>query len=213
MYLERPLDAVEIRVLGALLEKQLATPDVYPLTLNSLVSACNQKSNRQPVMELAPGEIGKALQRLQGLQLVWEIHGGRVDHYDHRLDGRWGLSAPTRALMALLMLRGPQTAGELRARSERLFAFDSIEHAEGELRYLSQGDEPLVRELERRPGQKENRWTHLVGEHVEQSESLGAEPAPPTPVAESITRRLETLEESVEQLREELVTLRQALGE
>lgn len=209
MSLERPLDPLEVRVLGSLLEKQLATPDYYPLTLNALVAAASQKSNREPVMELDSGQVQGALRRLQELQLVWEIHGGRATRYDHRLDGRWGLSPATRALVALLFLRGAQTAGELRTRSERLYRFETIEQVEEELRYLSRGDEALVRELPRRPGQKENRWAHLAGGAVAEDES----PMPAPPAAESLTSRVETLEAEVEQLRIQLQSLRDALGD
>ena len=210
MSLERPLDPIEIRVLGSLLEKQLATPEYYPLTLNSIVAAANQKSNREPVMELEGEQIQGALRRLQELQLVWEIHGGRATRYDHRLDGRWGLSPATRALIALLFLRGAQTAGELRTRSERLHKFDTIEQVEEELRYLSRGDEALVRELQRRPGQKENRWTHLAGGPVGEEE---VSPSPPPPqAAESLTSRVQKLESEVEQLRAQLESLREELG-
>jgi uncharacterized protein len=211
MPLERPLDPIEIRVLGSLLEKQLATPEYYPLTLNSLLAAANQKSNREPVMELEGEQIQSALRRLQELQLVWEIHGGRATRYDHRLDGRWGLSPATRALVALLFLRGAQTAGELRTRSERLHRFETIEQVEEELRYLSRGDEALVRELQRRPGQKENRWTHLAGEEAHEEEASAA--PPPPHAAESLTSRVERLESEVEKLREQLESLRDALGE
>lgn len=200
MSLERPLDPLEVRILGSLLEKQLATPDYYPLTLNALVAAASQKSNREPVMELDGGQVQGALRRLQELQLVWEIHGGRATRYDHRLDGRWGLSPATRALVALLFLRGAQTAGELRTRSERLHRFETIEQVEEELRYLSRGDEALVRELPRRPGQKENRWAHLAGGAVAEDET----PMPAPRATESLTSRVEKLEAEVEQLRAQL---------
>lgn len=207
MALERPLDPIEIRILGSLLEKQLATPEYYPLTLNALVAAANQKSNREPVMELEQSDVERGLRRLQELQLVWEIHGGRANRYDHRLDGRWGLSPATRALVALLFLRGPQTAGELRTRSERLHKFETIADVEQELRYLSQGDEALVRELPRRPGQKENRWVHLAGGPVDDELPVAAPAA-----AESLTARVEKLEAELEELRSQLQTLREALG-
>ncbi|MFN2441954.1 MAG: YceH family protein [Thermoanaerobaculia bacterium] len=210
MSLERPLDPLEVRVLGSLLEKQLATPDYYPLTLNALVAAASQKSNREPVMELDGGQVQGALRRLQELQLVWEIHGGRATRYDHRLDGRWGLSPATRALVALLFLRGAQTAGELRTRSERLHRFETIEQVEEELRYLSRGDEALVRNLPRRPGQKENRWAHLAGGAVAEDES--PMPAPQAAESQSLTSRVQRLEAEVEQLRAQLEGLGKARG-
>lgn len=209
MFLERALDDVEIRALGSLLEKQLATPEYYPLTLNALVAACNQKSNRDPVMELTEADVRGAVERLQELQLVWEIHGGRAFRYDHRLDGRWGLTQATKALLTLLLLRGPQTPGELRGRSERLCAFATVEAVEGELRYLSQGDESLVRELPRRPGQKESRWMHLVGSAIVPDEE---DAAPPPRAADSLGARVDRLERELEDLRNQLRELRASLG-
>ncbi|HEY0788812.1 MAG TPA: YceH family protein [Thermoanaerobaculia bacterium] len=211
MQLERKLDAVEARALGALLEKQLATPEYYPLTLNALVAACNQKSNRDPVMEVAEDDVRRAMGRLQELQLAWEIHGGRAVRYDHRLDGRWGLTPATKAIITLLLLRGPQTPGEIRGRSERLYRFESIEQVEGELRYLAHGDEPLVRELPRRPGQKESRWTDLVradAPEVDQTAPSHAAPA----LGDSITERVEKLEAAVEELQAQIRALRESLG-
>ena len=149
----------------------------------------------------------RAVGRLQELQLVWEIHGGRVVRFDHRLDGRWGLAPATKAIMTLLLLRGPQTPGEIRGRSERLHRFDSVEQVEGELRYLAQGDEPLVRELSRRPGQKESRWVDLVREGAGEGEE-----APLFAPAESLSGRVERLEAEIEELRAEVRALRDALG-
>src|SRR5215216_1422474 len=133
----RTLDPVEVRVLGSLMEKQLSTPEYYPLTLNALVAAANQKSNREPVMELGEGEIQRALDRLQDEKLVWRVMGGRAVRFDHNLDKVWHLSRPEKAIMTLLFLRGPQTAGELRGRSDRLHAFDSPQQAEDTLRDMS----------------------------------------------------------------------------
>ncbi|HSN68714.1 MAG TPA: YceH family protein [Thermoanaerobaculia bacterium] len=208
MQLERRLDPIEARALGSLLEKQLATPEYYPLTLNALLAACNQKSNRDPVMELSEEDVRRAMGRLQELQLVWEIHGGRAVRFDHRLDGRWGLTPATKAIMTLLLLRGPQTPGELRGRSDRLHRFETVDQVEGELRYLSQGDEALVRELPRRPGQKESRWTDLVREGAGEGEDMTPLSAP----AESLSGRVERLEAEIEELRAEIRALRESLG-
>src|SRR6185503_19179095 len=109
----RALDPVEIRVLGSLMEKQLATPEYYPLTVNALVAACNQKSNREPVMELGESEVQKALDRLQDEKLVWRVLGGRATRWEHNLDANLQLDHRAKALLTLLLLRGPQTAGEL----------------------------------------------------------------------------------------------------
>lgn len=205
--MERPLDVVEIRVLGGLLEKQQVTPESYPLTLNALRAACNQTTNRDPVMELTETEIQDALDRLQELGLVWRVHGGRVLRWDHKLDTRWNLEPRTKALLTLLMLRGHHTPGELRTRSERLFPFENVEHAESGLHEMAAGDEPLVEALPRRPGQKEQRWRHLLGARDE------IEPARNVDVAESLSSRVERLESEVEALRSVLDDLRRQLGE
>jgi uncharacterized protein YceH (UPF0502 family) len=205
----RPLDAAETRVLGSLMEKQLATPEYYPLTLNALVAACNQKSNREPVMELSEQEIQSALERLQEEKLVWKVMGGRAVRYDHNLDTVWHLKRPEKAVLTLLFLRGPQTAGELRGRSDRLQQFDSVPAVEEVLRDMAAHSEPLVRQLARRPGQKEERWAHTVGGEV-------AETAPePAPVAasEPVSARVARLEERIASLEQMLTDLRAKLGD
>src|SRR6266540_3652209 len=154
----RELDALELRILGCLMEKQLATPEYYPLTLNALVAACNQKSNREPVMELSESDVQRALERLQDEKLVWRVMGGRVVRFDQNLDKVWHLKAAEKAILTMLFLRGPQTPGELRGRSDRLHRFETVNEVEDTLRDMSSHSEPLVRELARRPGQKESRW-------------------------------------------------------
>src|SRR5205814_5059336 len=174
--LPRALDAIEIRILGSLMEKQLSTPEYYPLTLNALVAACNQKSNREPVMELSEGEIERALNRLQDEKLVWRVMGGRAVRFDHNLDALWHINRREKALLTLLFLRGAQTAGELRGRSDRLHTFDSVPQVEEILRDMAAHSEPLVRQLPRRPGQKEERWAHLVsGTPVDMSPAFASE--------------------------------------
>jgi uncharacterized protein len=206
----RTLDATEIRVLGSLMEKQLATPEYYPLTLNALVAACNQKSNREPVMELSDQDISRALDRLQDEKLVWKVMGGRATRYDHNLDSVWHLKRAEKALMTLLFLRGPQTAGELRGRSDRLETFDSVAQAEEMLREMAAHSEPLVRQLPKRPGQKEERWAHTVGgEAVE--EAPPASPAVST--SEPLSARVARLEERIASLEVVLSELRAKLGE
>ena len=163
MRLPRELDPVEIRVLGCLLEKEKTTPDAYPLTLKSLVSACNQKSSRLPVMQLSDADIRAALDRLHQEVLVWPVTGARVERWRHALKRQWALDDPTHAVMTLLLLRGPQTTGAIRNRAERLHQFADNHEIETTLDILSQGDEPLTVLLERRPGHNEARWMHLVG--------------------------------------------------
>jgi hypothetical protein len=211
----RPLDAVEVRVLGALLEKEQTTPELYPLTVNALLAACNQKTNREPVLQLSEAAVWEALERLRQEVLVWRSEGARAERWKQSVSRRWGLDAAGKALMTLLLLRGPQTAGELRPRSERLHAFASLEEVEETLRRLAATEEPLVAELPRRAGQKETRWTHLVGETAEPSvpaasESEDAAPAPPSrpPLADRVAH----LEDLVAQLTRDLDELKSLLG-
>lgn len=207
----RTLDPVEVRILGALMEKQLSTPEYYPLTLNALAAAANQKSNREPVMELGESELSRALDRLQDERLVWKVLGGRAVRYDHNLDKVWHLNQKEKALLTLLFLRGPQTAGELRGRSDRLQQFDSVPEVEETLRDMAAHSEPLVRQLPRRPGQKEERWAHTVGGAIVEEE--------PAPMAvtesrgEPLSQRVQRLEEQVAMLASELRELKGKLGE
>ena len=213
--LSRALDATEIRILGSLMEKQLSTPEYYPLTLNALVAACNQKSNREPVMELAENEVHNALERLQDEKLVWKVLGGRAVRYDHNLDAVWHLKRPEKALLTILFLRGAQTAGEMRGRSDRLHQFASIAEVEDILRDMSGHSEPLVRQLPRRPGQKEERWVHTAGGEVAVDERGAAEAAEPqsrTAAAEPLSARVARLEERLAALEEALNALRTQLG-
>ncbi|HEV7920221.1 MAG TPA: YceH family protein [Thermoanaerobaculia bacterium] len=208
--LPRELDPVEVRVLGALMEKQMATPEYYPLTLNALLAATNQKSNREPVMELSEAEAQRALDRLQDEKMVWKVMGGRAVRYDHNLDHVWHLNRREKALITLLFLRGPQTAGEMRGRSDRLHAFDSVQEAEEVLRDMAAHSEPLVRALPRRPGQKEERWAHLAGGAVVET---AAEAEAAAPAGEPLSARVTRLEQRVGELSEELRALKEKLGE
>jgi hypothetical protein len=213
--LPRELDPVEIRVLGVLMEKQLSTPEYYPLTLNALVAATNQKSNRDPVMELSEVEVQRALDRLQDEKLAWRVMGGRAVRYDHNLDVLWHIDRRQKALLTLLLLRGPQTPGELRGRSDRLHSFESVSEVESLLHDMAQQHEPLVRELLRRAGQKESRWAQLAGGAVAIPEEPAAESAAPhsgAPHGEPLSARVQRLEEQVAALTEELRALRQQLG-
>jgi uncharacterized protein YceH (UPF0502 family) len=176
MRLPRELDAVEIRVLGCLLEKEQTTPDAYPLSVNALVGACNQKSNRDPVMALSQADVEGALDRLHGEVMVWPVDGARIRKWRHSLDRSWGLAPASRAVMAVLLVRGAQTAGEIRTRTERMHPFASTSEVETALASLAAGDEPLTVHLARQPGQKEARWTHLAG----------GKPAAPTVVFEPV---------------------------
>ena len=209
--LPRTLDPIEVRILGSLMEKQLSTPEYYPLTVNALVAACNQKSNREPVMELSESDVQRALDRLQDEKLVWKVMGGRAVRYDHNLDALWHIDRSAKALLTLLFLRGPQTAGEMRGRSDRLHSFDSVADAESKLQEMSSHPEPLVRRLSRRPGQKEERWAHLAGGAVVDDPVIETEHA--SEAREPLSARVLRLEEQVASLTAELRALKEKLGE
>jgi uncharacterized protein len=215
----RKLDPAEIRVLGSLLEKEQTTPEAYPLTVNSLLLACNQKTNREPVMELTEGQVVEALERLRLEVLVWRTEGARSEKWQQSVVRRWGLDRAGKALMTLLLLRGPQTPGELRTRSERMHPFASVEEVEEALQRMAAMDEPLVLELPRRPGQKEIRWTHLVGDVAEPSAPRAraaaplAEPELPAgPLPGALSARIAKLEEIVAKLAEDVETLKSLLS-
>jgi uncharacterized protein len=192
-------DAVEIRVLGCLIEKQRTTPDVYPLSLNALRTACNQSTNRDPVVEWDEGTIRPALDRLSRRRWarLASGRGSRAVKYRHLLDEALSLSPAELSLVAVLMLRGPQTPGELRTRVERLYAFGSGEELEAALETLA--GRGLVQRLERRPGQKEQRYVQLLGGRREDGAEAGAAPAaaPADPLEERVAR----LEAQVAELR------------
>jgi len=208
----RELDPLEIRILGCLMEKQLATPEYYPLTLNALVAACNQKSNREPVMEVGERDIQRSLDRLQDEKLVWKVLGGRATRWDHNLDLTWHLDRPAKAILALLFLRGAQTPGELRGRSDRLHGFETIDDVEAMLQRLGHGDDALLRELPRRSGQKETRWIHrLGGAYIEPAVPADDEPAVSSGAPLSV--RVQRLEDQVATLMTELHELKAKLGE
>jgi uncharacterized protein len=154
---------VEARVLGVLAEKQRTVPDTYPMTLNALVAGCNQKTSRDPVMEVSDAQAQEALDSLRGMSLVIESSGGRVLRYAHNMERVLQIPSQSTALLAILMLRGPQTAGELRINCDRLHKFADISAVEGFLQELSERPAgALVVELARQPGARENRWAHLL---------------------------------------------------
>jgi uncharacterized protein YceH (UPF0502 family) len=212
----RKLDAVEVRVLGSLLEKEQTNPETVPMTVNALIAACNQKTNREPVMQLSEDQVVTALDWLRQEVLAWRSEGARTERWQQSVSRRWGLDRGGKALVTLLLLRGPQTAGELRTRGERLYPFATLEEAEEALRRLAAEDEPLVMELPRRPGQKEARWTHLIGEASPETEpeevfeGVAADPSASPRAA--LASRVERLEEVVERLAAELEELKKQLG-
>jgi uncharacterized protein len=186
---------VEIRVLGCLVEKQRRTPDAYPLSLNALRLACNQATNRDPVVEYDEPTIRAALERLsrRGWVRLASGPGSRAVKYRHLADAALGVSDGQLSLLAVLMLRGPQTLGELKSRTERLHRFESVGEVTGTLGVLAERE--LVRRLDRRPGQKEERWAQLLG-----GESEEGDEAPPPP-ADPLEERVRRLEEEVAELR------------
>ena len=208
------LSAVEARVLGVLAEKQRTVPDTYPLTLNALVAGCNQKSSREPVMEVSDAQVRQALDSLRGMSLAIESSGGRVLRYEHNLERVLQIPAPSAALLAVLMLRGPQTAGELRINCDRLHRFADISAVEGFLHELAQRPAgALVMELPRQPGSRENRWAHLLcGAPPAQAHAV---PSAAVSVPRShedgelalLSARVEALEQSVAQLHAQLAAL------
>src|SRR5687767_6077394 len=207
-------DAVEIRVLGCLIEKQRTTPDVYPLTLNALRLACNQSTNRDPVVDYDENTIRSAIERL--VHRKWATLASwsnrRSMKYRHTLDGALGLDDGEIAVLAVLMLRGPQTPGELKTRTERLHRFDEGAELTGTLARLIERD--LVERLERRPGQREERYRHLLGEEqqdearVEVRSALREESSAPPPQED----RIERIERQLAELRAEVRALRDELG-
>ena len=202
---------VEIRVLGCLLEKQRTTPEAYPLTLNALRLACNQSTNRDPVLDLDDGQIRDALHRLgrRGWTRLASGAGSRAPKYRHLLDDALGLAADEQSLLAVLMLRGPQTPGELRQRSERLHHFATQAELEATLERLAARGH--VERLERRPGQKEARYRQLLGDADEPGEPAVAQPSHAGPAdgggTGSLEQRVARLEAEVEALRGELARL------
>lgn len=196
------LAPLECRVLGCLLEKQLSTPDVYPLSMNALVNACNQSSNRDPVIAVTEPEVKEAVDILIGLGLA-EHWPGRVLKVAHTAKPTWNLSVQEAALLAELLLRGPQTPGELRTNTRRMYAFPDLAEVEGCLAVLMEADPPLVVRLARAPGAREARVAHLLAGAVDP-----AGPAPELPPAR--TGRVEQLEAEVAALRDELAELRSA---
>ena len=197
------LTDTETRVLGALVEKAITTPEYYPLTLNALVNACNQKSNREPIVEYDGRTVGEAIEGLKAKSLVSIVMGGesRVPKYRQYFGEAYELSPPEVAIINVLMLRGPQTVAELRTRAERLYPFASGDDVQVVLESLIARSEPLVMKLPRQAGQKEARYAHL----------LAGEPTIPESSAEPVeTRadRLQRLEEEVAALRQELLAFK-----
>jgi uncharacterized protein YceH (UPF0502 family) len=212
-----PLNPVEVRVLGSLVEKEITTPDYYPLTLNALTNACNQSSNRDPVVAFGDQAVVRALDSLRERKLAFMFQGAesRVSKFGHRLEESFGLTRPEIAVLCTLMLRGPQTTGEIRGRTARMHEFQSLEETEAVLTGLAgRTPEPLVAKLPRQAGMKEQRFAHLLAGEVTLPSSetpLRAEPAVLAVRFEN--ERLARLEEESAALRKELADLRRDFTE
>jgi uncharacterized protein YceH (UPF0502 family) len=204
--MELVLTENEVRVLGALIEKDITTPEYYPLSLNALVNACNQKSNRDPVMQLDENAVRDALAALQERHLAGPAGGAdsRVTKYEHRTQERFNFTRPETALLCVLLLRGPQTPGELRGRTERMFRFETLDDVQSGLQKLMQREPPLVKVLPRQAGTKESRWVHLLAGDVVVPEA--PQDAPAMGRGSDDGARLARLEE-------ELATVRREVGE
>ncbi len=203
------LSDVEARVLGALIEKDITTPDYYPLSLNALVNACNQKNNRDPVMALGEDAVRAALDSLQGQRLAGPARGAdsRVTKYEQRLQEVFNFTRPEIAVLCVLLLRGPQTPGELRGRAERLHRFEALEDVQSALQKLMQREPPLAKILARQPGTKESRYAHLLSGDVVEADApgrIGMTTERSTADAERIAR----LEDEVTELRKEFSEIR-----
>ena len=200
-----PLDHVELRVLGCLMEKDLATPEYYPITLNALVNACNQKSNRNPVVEFDEDLVAQGIDTLREKALAGVLTGGsnRVPKYSHRLGEKLNLGRREMSILCELIVRGPQTPGELRSNTARMHRFSDVEEVESRLRDMDR----LVVELPRQPGRREARWAHLLGGEPE----IGAESAA-EPVRPGLESRVAALESEVRELRTIIDKIRIDLG-
>lgn len=195
--LDPPLSPEEARVLGCLIEKEATTPEAYPLTQNACVTAANQKTSRHPIMKLDPGRVGQALRQLEQRGLVRSEFGARATRYAHQADSGLELTPPQRALLGLLMLRGPQTLAELFARSERLHRFDDLDEVRYCLDRLAGRDAPLVILLARGPGQREDRYAHTLTGKIDKPAAAAKSAGEPVDeaVAASLESRMSALEE------------------
>jgi uncharacterized protein len=204
------LSDIESRVLGALIEKDITTPDYYPLSLNALVNACNQKNNRDPVMSLDENGVRDALHSLQEKRLAGPAGGAdsRVTKYEHRIQEVFNFTRAETAIMDVLLLRGPQTPGELRGRTERMYRFEELSDVQSTLQKLMQHEPALVKMLPRQPGTKESRYTHLLSGDVE---GYVTPPESTSPENAQDDDRVARLEAELAELRREVADLRQQM--
>ena len=210
--IRRTLTALEARIVAVLVEKESTVPDTYPLSLNALCAGCSQKTARDPVMSVNEAQALAAIEELKALSLVIEISGTRTAKFEHNLGRALGVPGAAVALLATLMLRGPQTAAELRLHSERLHRFADVSSVEGFLDELAGKAEPMVRKLPRAPGARESRWVHLLCGEV-QIEATGAEPGAMAAATDAgLAEEVAVLRAEVAELRARLDRLAAALG-
>ena len=208
------LTEIEARILGSLIEKDITTPDYYPLSLNALVNACNQKNNREPVMALDENTVRDALSTLQEKRLAGPASGAdsRVTKYEHRLQEVYNFDRREIAILCVLLLRGPQTPGELRSRTDRMYHFDALEDVVSTLDRLAHRDPPLATALPRQPGTKETRYMHLFSGEAPQQVYVERAPTPANADSGSTVGRISALEAEVASLRAELSEVQQQLA-
>jgi uncharacterized protein len=204
------LNDVEVRILGALIEKDITTPDYYPLSLNALVNACNQKNNRDPVMNLDEDAVRHGLHSLQEKRLAGPAGGAdsRVTKYEHRLQEVFNFDRRETAVICVLLLRGPQTPGELRGRTERMHKFGALDEVQSALQHLAEREPPLVKMFPRQPGTKEARYVHLFSADLRAWETAPAPAQAPHPDDERITQ----LEHQVAELRNDIARIKEDLA-
>ncbi|MBU3056638.1 YceH family protein [Pseudomonas indica] len=209
-----PLNAIEVRIVGSLIEKQATTPEAYPLTLNALLLACNQKTSREPVMNLTAGQVGQSLRRLEDRGLVRLVMGSRADRWEHRAEKGLELTPAQVVLIGLLFLRGPQTLNELLTRSNRMFEFDDLDDLQHPLeRLIARG---LACKLPRQPGQREDRYMHLLGDPADLEQLLAARQAQDARQGSGTGQadeRVDALEARLAELEERLARLEQRVAD
>jgi len=201
-----PLSAIEARILGCLIEKEATTPEQYPLTLNAIHLACNQKTNRDPIMELSLGEVGHCMRQLDPRGLVRSQHGARAERYEHRMNTAMSLTKQQQAVLCVLMLRGPQTLSELMTRTERLASFSDLDDVRHTLDRLGQRENPLVERIPRASGQREDRYVHLLCGAVDHSQ-LPAAKTSSAPSSHGMEERIAELEVRLAEVERQLETL------
>ena len=202
------LDAIEARILGALIEKEATTPEAYPLTSNAVVLACNQKNNREPVLELEQGAVGHALRELEHRGLIHAVHGSRAQRYGHRFAQVYSVTVRQQAVLSVMLLRGPQTMAELFNRCERLSAFADIDEVRQTLERLMQRSPTLVDKLVRGAGQREDRYMHLLCGPIDEATVAAVQREVPGRGAIALEARVQALESQLQSVQAELQALR-----